>query len=298
VNESRSRSKLLATVSCAAVLMGAAPMAFGDAPCGKGFRDSTAAERATMTAILQAARKALPPAPTGWVILGDDQIGVTMKLCRDYEGAPWVYHFNRNYQRVDDQEARDKIIADAAAASQAALAQKQPRLDAAMAKMNKIVAKQVALIEKGDMAGAQALNDDVASAQAEYQKAMDEGDSQAQFEAAAAKAGRDITMYINVVVNSNQETTDPNAKSLPPPPGARAAFRWPSSRQGDSEDHAMILLGQWQPAPDGVWKRLLHPAAAPTAAQVISISVTADPERIAGVIGAIDVKSLATLVPK
>ena len=164
-------------MSCAAVLMGAASIACGDEACDKGFRDSTAAERATMTAVLQTARKALPPAPTGWVILGDDQISVTKSLCRDYEGAPWIYSFGRSYQRVDDQEARNKIIADAGAASQAALAQKQPRLDAAMAKMDKIVAKQVALIEKDDTAGAAALNDEVASAQAEYKKIMDEGDS-------------------------------------------------------------------------------------------------------------------------
>ncbi len=168
-----------------------------------------------------------------------------------------------------------------------------------MARMNLLVQKQVALMQKGDMAGAQALNDEVAKSQADYQKIMDEGDSQAQFDAAMAKASRDKSMYINVVVNSNQETTDPNAKSLPPPPGARAAFRWPSSQEHVPEDHAMILLGQWQP---GTGWRLeagrFTRACAPTAAQVISISVTADPERIAGIIGAIDVKSLAAVVAK
>ncbi len=36
---------------------------------------------------------------------------------------------------------------------------------------------------------------------------------------------------------------------------------------------------------------------APTVAQVVSIRITADPDRIAGIVGAIDVKSLATKVP-
>ena len=287
----------LALVVCVAAMAAVVPAARGDAPCNKGYRDSTAAERATMTAVLQAAKKALPAAPTGWVIIGDDEISITTNLCRDYEAAPWVYHFNRTYQRIDDQEARDKIIADAAAASQAALAKKQPRLDAAMARMNGLVQKQVALMQKGDMAGAEALNGEVAKSQADYKKIMDEGDSQAQFDAAIAKASRDKSLYINVVVNSNQETSDPAAKNLPLPPGARAAFRWPSSQEHVPEDHAMILLGQWRADPDGVWKRVLHPASAPTAAQVISISVTAMPERIAGVIGAIDVRSLAAKVP-
>ena len=287
----------LAVIACASALVTIVPVARSDGPCNKGIRDSTPAERATMTAVLEAAKKALPPAPAGWVIISDDQISITTSICRDYEGAPWVYHFNRTYQRTDDQEARDKIIADAAAASQAALKQKQPRLDAAMARMNQLVQKQVALMQKGDMAGAQAMNEEVAKAQTDYQRIMNEGDSQAQMEAALAKASRDKSMYINVVVNSNQETSDTTAKNLPLPPGARAAFRWPSSQERVPEDHAMILLGQWQASPDGTWKRGLHPEMSPTAAQVISISVTADPDRIASIIGSIDVKSLAARVP-
>jgi hypothetical protein len=291
-------SNYLALMVCAAAMVAVVPGARSDGPCNKGFRDSTSAERATMTAVLQAAKKALPPVPAGWVIISDDEISITTNLCRDYEAAPWVYQFNRSYQRTDDQEARNKIVADAAAAAQAALKQKQPRLDAAIARMNQLVQKQVVLMQKGDMAGAQAMNDEVAKAQADYQKVMDEGDIQAEMDAALAKAGRDMNMYINVVVNSNQEASDANAKNLPPPLGARAAFRWPGSREQIPEDHAMILVGQWQPAPDGTWKRALHPGLAPTAAQVISISVTADPDRIAGIVGAIDVKSLAAVVAK
>jgi hypothetical protein len=96
-------SKSLAVIACAVAMVAAAPMARGDGPCDKDFRDSTPAERATMIAALQAAKKAMPPAPAAWVIVGDDQISVTTSLCRDYEGAPWNYNFNRYYQRVDDQ---------------------------------------------------------------------------------------------------------------------------------------------------------------------------------------------------
>ena len=287
----------LALMACAVALVTVTPMAHSDGPCNKGFRDSTPAERATMTTVLQAAKKALPPAPMGWVIVGDDQISVVTGLCRDFEAAPWSYNFNRSYQRVDDQEARNKIIADAAAASQAALAQKQPRLDAAMAKVDAIVKKQVALIEKGDTAGAQALNDDMAKAQADYQNIMNEGNSQAQMEASLAKASRDQTMYINVVINSNQEVPDAGAKPIPLPPGARAAFRWDTSRDQVSANNALILVGPWQSTTEGHWQRVRHGDMAPTAAQVMSIHVTADPERIAGVIGSIDVKSLAAKVP-
>jgi hypothetical protein len=287
-----------AATACAAAAMAFSTGTLGDAPCNKGYRDSTPAERATMTAVLQAVKKALPLAPAGWQIEGDDQIYVTTSLCRDYEGAPWGYHFHRNYQRLDDQEARNKIIEDAAAASQAALALKQPRLDAAMAKMEKIVAKQVALIEKSDFAGAQALNDEVAKAQADYQKIMDEGDSQAQLEASLAKASRDQFMHIGVRVNANQEVPPTGARNVPLPPGARAAYRWDTSGDQVPSENALILVGQWRTVPDGIWKRVLHPEMAPTAAQVMSISVSADPERIAGIIAAIDTASLAAKVPR
>jgi hypothetical protein len=286
-----------AVCACAAAAMVFSAVARGDAPCNKGYRDTTPAERATMTAVLQAARKALPPAPTGWVIQGEDQISVTTNLCRDSEGAPWRYQFSREYQRVDDQEARNKIIADAAAASQAAFALKQPRIDAIQAKIEALVKKQVALVEKGDMAGATALNEQMATLQEQYKAVMDEGDSQAQFDAAAAKASRDQSMSINVVVNSNQVTPDATAKPIPLPSGARAAFRWDTSRDQVPSENALILVGQWQAIAGGSWKRVLHPSMAPTAAQVMSISVTADPGRIAGIISSIDVASLAAKVP-
>lgn len=289
--------KSLALIACAAAMVTAAPIAQGDGPCNRGFRDSTPAERGTMTAVLQIAKNALPAAPAGWVIVGDDQISVTTSLCRDYEGAPWGYNFNRQYQRVDDQEARNKIIADAAAASAAAQKLKQPRLDAAMARMNKLVEKQVALIEKGNLAGAGAMNEEMAKLQDDYKKIIDEGDSQEQLEASLAEASRDQIMYISVGVNSNQVTPDASAKPIPLPPGARAAFRWSTTQGKVTEDHALILLGQWRSAAEGSWKRILHPDMAPTAAQVISILITADPERLAAVIASINVKSLAAKVP-
>lgn len=282
---------------CAAAALAAAPMARGDAPCNKGFRDTTAAERAAQTTILQAVKRALPPAPAGWVIVGDDQISITTNLCRDYEAAPWSYHFGRSYTRVDDQAARDKIMRDAAATAAAAQAKKQPRLDALVARMQKLNQTQVALLQKGDMAGATALNDQIAALQAQYQAVVDEGDSQAQLTASFAEAGRDQHMSISVQVNSNQVKPQDGATVMPPPAGARTAYRWSNTRDGVTEDRVLMLLGQWRSTTDGVWKRVLHPEMAPTAAQVMTIEVTADPGRIAGIVGAIDIRTLATKVP-
>ena len=68
-------TRIAAVGACAAAAMVLSAGARGDAPCYKGFRDSTPAERATMTAILQAAKRALPPAPAGCVIVGAIDVG-------------------------------------------------------------------------------------------------------------------------------------------------------------------------------------------------------------------------------
>lgn len=151
-----------------------------------------------MATVLEAVKKALPAAPTGWVILGDEAFSVPASICQDYERSPWDYHFTRYYQRVDDQEARDKVIKDAAADAMADLKQKQPRIDAIMAKLKKLSEEQVAAVQKNDMARAQAINHDLAAVQEEYKKVFEEGDSSQKMEAAAAEAGRDLQMTISL----------------------------------------------------------------------------------------------------
>ena len=135
------------------------------------------------------------------------------------------------------------------------------------------------------MAGAQALNDDMAKAQADYQKIMNEGDSQAQMDAALAKASRDQTMYINVRGQFQSGNVGPQRQEPPAATGCACRISLAQQPGKRSRGPCDDSLGQWRANPDGAWKRVLHPDMAPTAAQVISISVTADPDRIAGIIG-------------
>jgi hypothetical protein len=153
-------------VSVVAVIAGAS-LAHADAPCDKGYRDTTPAERATMTTVLAAAKKALPAPPAGWMLLGDDNFSVPSSLCRDLEASPWYYEFTRYYQRTDDQEARNKVIADAASKAAADMKLKKPRLDALMAKMTKLSEQQAAAVQKGDMKRAEALGVDSAKVEEE-----------------------------------------------------------------------------------------------------------------------------------
>jgi hypothetical protein len=163
-----------------------------------------------------------------------------------------------------------------------------------MARVNKLSQAQVALVQKGDMVRAEAINVDLAKAQEDYKKILDEGDSAQQMAAAGEIPSRDLQMTIIVKVNANVESSS-GAKSLPLPPGARAAFR-STIREDAKEDQALILLGQWTPTAESGWKSLRRASVTAPAAHVISIHIVADANRLAPTVDSIDVKSLATLL--
>ena len=285
----------IATVITALVVFAAASLAYADSDCAKGYRDTTPAERAKMTEVLTAVKKALPAAPTGWALLGDDKFSVPSSLCRDFEASPWHYDYTRYYQRTDDQEARSKVFADAAAKAAADAKLKQPRLDAIMAKMTKLSEQQGVAMQKGDMKRVEAISADIAKVQEEYKKVADEGDSAQQFAATAEIAGRDMAMNIAIQVNGSRATPGNGFSSLPLPPGARAAFRW---SQPKKEDEALILLGDWKPGKEGYWESAPRAKLAMSSAHAIAIYVTADTSRLAPTLKSIDFASLTKLVPK
>jgi hypothetical protein len=118
---------LLAAAICASA-------AYSDGVCVEGYRDTTAAERQTMLGVMEAAKAALPVAPSGWVIGGYEELSAVGSICKDGENTPWSYGFSRTFNRTDDQAAREQALADAGAKIRAAQAARQPRLDALMAR--------------------------------------------------------------------------------------------------------------------------------------------------------------------
>jgi len=291
----------LATLGLAVATIFGAAMARGDAPCNAGFRNSTPAERARMTAILEIARKSLPPAPAGWQIGGYEEISVAGSVCRDGENLPWSYGISRNYNRVDDYEARQQVMRDAAAYTAAEQQKKQPRMDALMAKMTALSQQQVALVQKGDMAGAEKLNHEMAKIEAEFKKVAVEGDSQARIAAAGKEMDRDLHMSISVRVNETDVPLTSGAANFPLPPGASVAQRWtrPANAEKSAEGHALVLFGGWNRTDQTKrWMPARRANAVPTAAHVISVEVVGDPARIDPLLQGIDFNSLATALTK
>lgn len=275
--------------------------AVADAPCNLDYRDSTPAEKARMTAILEIAKKSLPPPPAGWQIGGYEEISVAGNVCRDVETKPWSYGISRTYNRVDDYEARQKIMRDAAAYVQAEQAKRQPQIDALNAQMQKASARQIALVQKGDMAGAEKINYELEKLQNQYKKIVEGGDSEARIAAAGKEMERDLHISIMVQVNETTKPLASGAANFTPPSGASAAVRWtvPEDAARSAEGHALVLYGTWNRVEQSKqWKAARRANAVPTAAHVISVEIVGDPARIDPMLQAINFKSLATAFTK
>lgn len=280
------------------VLAIGAATAAADSVCNKGYRDTSAAERATMVRILDAVRPALPAAPQGWVIVNDDPPSVPGSLCMDYERKPWSYGYSRTYRRTDKNDEIDRATRAAADLMQADMVKKQPRLDAIMARNQALSKQQVALIEKGQMERALALNEQLASLQDEYRKVADEGDARQRGEAMMIEAMRDIEFSVSVRVNpwgespAAADTTTVTVTGNPV-----AAYRWNSRREDSRQGGAVVVYGRWRATASGSLGLVAHGHVPANAVHGISVHVDADEERLDSVIAAIDFNALERLLP-
>jgi hypothetical protein len=272
--------------------------AYADGGCTKGWRDVTAGERAMMATVVEAAKNALPPPPDGWVLSGEDTATMPRSLCVDQESSPWVYEVSRAYYHAAVQEARNDVIAAAAADMSAQMAAKQPRLDALTAKMSALGEELGAAAQKSDFARTEALGKEMEKLSEEYKAILEEGGTTEKMNAAAAEASRDVEMRILVRVNALYEFPPPGARGLQAPGGASSAFHWTERRGDIDEGHALVLLGSWQPKGEGGFQATPPPNAAPPAAQVMSVTVIADDSRLPSTLDAIDFHALAATLSR
>ena len=289
----------ITTFSLTLLLLVAVPPAAGDGVCEKGLRDTTAAERATMMRVLNAAREALPPAPAGWVIINDDPPSVPQSLCMDFERKPWPYDYSRTFRRADaDKQAAIEAGTRAAAdIMKADMARKQPRFDAIQAKTAVLVKQQVAFMEKGDMNRALALNEQMAVLQEEGRRIMEEGDAQQRSAAIMKETMRDIEIGISVRVNpAGESPVDDGSVAINVAGNPAAAHRWDSRDEGSFQGGALVLFGQWRTLSNGARRHAVRGDVPANFVHGIAVSVHADEKRLASVIEAINFGALAGLV--
>jgi hypothetical protein len=274
-----------------------APTALGDAPCYKINRTTTPAEQAQITSVLQSVQKALPPPPEGWIIVVDpaNEISLPGSQCRDTEAVPWQYGFTRTYQQVGDAEERGKLLTDQTARLQAAMEERQPRIDAALQKHQKIYEQQTVLVQKGDYAGAEKLEPQAKAAMKEYEALLDEANDPAAAAATDKAFNKDRQMTITVSVNQLAESAGNGAKAVAPPAGAKSAQRWHVEDESQSVDKALYLFGAWTAAPQGQWKPATRAGLAPSAAHGISVLVTGDPARVTRTVASLDFAKFAAM---
>jgi len=266
-----------------------------DWECVKGFRDTTDAERSTMTQVLETAKAALPGAPDGWIIGGYEEISVRQSTCMDDETTPWSYNISRTYNRTDNVDEREATEQAYAADMQAAQAAKQPRIDALMAKAQALGAEQGTAAARGDFARAEQINLEIDALSKELDRVLDEGNPQAQADALAAATLQDVEMSISVSVNQGA-IFDPAMEAAPAPANTRSAFRWQVTDGGITRAHALLLFGRWRPRAAGGVESDFSGDASPAVASAVAIHVIADPGRLDALLAGIDLGAIAGLL--
>jgi hypothetical protein len=269
---------------------------YADSPCNKGYHDTTPGELATMTAVLEAARAAVPAPPEGWInTLNDDSVSAPQSLCLDFH--PWTYSYNRNYSRVEGAEERERVVAAAGADVRAAMQAKQPKLDALQAEMTELSTQYAAAATSGDQARAQEIYLELERIGAESERIMNEGDPVQAFAAATASQYVDLEMHVGITVNSGRESPEVGAQPFDVP-GASSAYQWFSGDTGE-QGHALVLFGEWRPSASGFGLESVIPAgAAPEQPHALSIRISAHKDRLPSMIGATDFDALAALLAR
>jgi hypothetical protein len=279
-------------IACVAAVAVCAASAHGQ-ECVRGERETTAAERETMTRVLQSALAALPQAPEGWVIGGYEAISVVQRLCLDHEARPWEYNVSRTYNRVDDAAEREQFRADAAAALRASQAERQPRIDALYAKSDALSAQLAAAAQAGDQARIDSIYREREQLNRDMEAIMSEGPSLEQLAAIGNQMTQDQLMAISVIVNGVAHTE--GLQSAPAPAGAQAAFR--GETRGDTpQTNVVLLFGSWQARENGDMQTARRGTLSSAAPHGMALSVRADPARIDSLLAAIDVDAFAALV--
>jgi hypothetical protein len=272
-----------------------ASTANGDSVCERGFRDTTAAEQQTMMGVMEAAKAALPGAPTGWVIGGYEVLSPIGRICQDFETTPWNYDFSRTFNRTDDQAARDQALADSRDQLRAAQAARQPRMDALMARMQTLGTEMQTAIQNGDQKRADALNKEMEQISKEFD-AMAAAD-QPTIDSVARTTMQDRTMSIGISVNPGS-VSNANMTRATAPAGAHSAYRWSTSHEGITEAHALVLFGAWQPRGEGGMASQRRGNTPSAAAHAVAVTVDADPARLDSLMSSIDFGAIAAMVAR
>jgi hypothetical protein len=273
-----------------------APAALGDSPCYADYRDTTPAERAKMTSVLETIKSALPAPPPGWQLMSDDAVSVPQSFCQDFAKVPLTYGYTRYYQQVGDAEQRKKLFDEQTAPQVEIYKKNQPRMEALQAQIEALVAKQVPYFQKGDIAGAQKYDAEIQKLQAEMQALANEGNDPAAAAALGKEMNRDLELTITVYVNPLTARTPDQAKPTTRPAGSGSAYRWHEEDDSRNVDHALYYFGTWFKRPDGTFQPSVRQGAPFSAAHALSIEVTGYPDRVTETVAAIDFAKVASVV--
>ncbi len=242
-------------------------------------------------------KKALPPAPTGWVVAAETQIEPASS--DGFMGKMRTLHFSYEivYRRIEGVKEEKKRLDDAyMESSERNEEAAKPQIERLIKNQSLIAGKLRKATRRKNQAEMKRLNDEMG----ENGQAM-----RALHEETEKKIAGDVEKYlVKDAEASIRVTVNGDAAELPhggtfSMPGAAFALRREGERAGATvwrEGQTLILYGDWQPMRNGVFRAKGNQRTLSSKAKTITILVTGEKNRADRLLAQANLEAILSLM--
>ncbi len=284
-------------ITVAAIIALAGSTAIADAVAHPATREEKDFYLSTIVPALNTVKKAMPPAPEGWIIAGETKIQTDPpdRVSADIAGFQAVYRIA--YRRIvgvrEEQQRLDDLFAESSNRNREAA---KPRIDELIRQQTETSLALRKATRRRNQAEMERLNNE-----------LDENGRKmrAVHENVDRKISLDVAPHLvkdaeaSILVSLNDASADlPQGEPLKVPRAAYA-LRKEGERAGLTswrEGKTLILFGAWEPVKEGRYRTKADPSSFPSKVRTVKIVITGDRKRAEDLIGKIDIRAILGLM--
>lgn len=291
----RMQKNILMLIAAAFLLaVSAAPLAAGETQ--RAGRDEKKSFAASGPEELKAVKKAMPPAPPGWVVAGETTDAPRPGTASAGAGN-LRFTYMIAYRRVSGVLQEKKMLSDAyAESSRKHRDEVRPLIDALIKQQTRTSLALKKASRRRNRVEEERLNNELDDHGRKMQALHDEVDGRIGLDVEPYLV-RDAEASIRVDVNDDRAVVVPRGEPVSVP-GAAFAFRREGERAGATtwkEGQTLVLYGQWEEK-DRVIRARPLPSSGDSKARTIKITVTGDRGRVEQLLGQTVLKTLLKLL--
>ena len=251
----------------------------------------------TVLPAMNKVKKAMPPAPVGWVVAGETKSDPLPRSAHD-QTVPFLHFiYQIRYQRTagirEEKKKLNEVYNESAERNGEAA---NPRVEELLKQQTTASLALRKATRRKNQAEIQRLNDELDENGRKMRAIHEEVDKRISGDVDPYLI-KDAEAIIRVAVNEEVfETACGEPLSVSE---AAFAFRLEGKRTGPAawkEGQTVILYGNWQQSGNGVLRAHVRRTSAAVKAQTIKITLTGDKKRIEGLLKQLDKKSILSLM--